>query len=34
MKKKINLNCRYILDHPCRILVPGGFGSGKNKYIT
>ena len=24
----------YVPDHPCRILIIGGSGSGKNKHIV
>ena len=26
-------NCRYILDHPSRILIIGGLGSGKTNVL-
>ena len=32
-KTKRNPNWPYIPDHPYRILIIGGSGSGKNKYI-
>ena len=32
--KKHNAKWPYIPDHPYRILIIGGSGSGKNKYIT
>ena len=32
-KTKHNLNWPYIRDHPYRILIIGGSGSGKNKCI-
>ena len=32
-KIKCNKNWPYIPDHPYRILIIGGSGSGKNKYI-
>ena len=28
-----NRNCPYIPDHPCRILIIGGFGSGKTNVL-
>ena len=33
-KTEYNLNWPYIPDHPYRILIAGGSGSGKNKCIT
>ena len=33
-KTKHNKNWPYIPDHPYRILIIGGSGSGKNKFIT
>ena len=32
-KIKNNSKRPYIPDNPCRILILGGCGSGKNKYI-
>ena len=32
-KTKHNKNWLYIPDHPYRILIIGGSGSGKNKFI-
>ena len=31
--KQSNLNCLQIPDHPCRLLIIGGSGSEKNKFI-
>ena len=32
--KKHNPNWRQIPDHPYRLLLIGGSGSGKNKFVT
>ena len=32
-KRKHNLNWPYIPDHPCRILIIGGSGSGKTNTL-
>ena len=32
-KTKHNENCPYIPDHPCRILIVGGSGSGKTNVL-
>ena len=32
-KTKHNKNWPYVLDHPYKILIIGGSGSGKNKFI-
>ena len=32
-KRKHNLNWPYIPDHPCRILIIGGLGSGKTNAL-
>ena len=32
-KRKHNLNWQYILDHPYRILIIGGSGSGKTNAL-
>ena len=32
-KTEHNLNWPYIPDHPCKILIVGGFGSGKTNAL-